>query len=111
MFNKTRLAVARQRRRLSAKELAETTGLSAMTISRLENGENQPDDTTVAKLVRALDFPAEFFFADDLEIIDTDAVSFRSLSKMSAKERDAAVSAGALGLQLSDWIEARFSLP
>jgi Zn-dependent peptidase ImmA (M78 family)/DNA-binding XRE family transcriptional regulator len=111
MFNMKRLAVARQRRRLTAKELAESTGLSAMTISRLENGENQPDDTTVAKLVRVLGFPIEFFFADDPEIIDTSAVSFRSLSKMSAKERDAAVSAGALGLQLSDWIEARFSLP
>jgi Zn-dependent peptidase ImmA (M78 family) len=30
---------------------------------------------------------------------------------MSAKERDAAISAGALGLQLADWVENRFSLP
>jgi len=111
MFNKNRLGVARQRRRLSAKELAERTGLSAMTISRLENGENQPDDTTVSKLARVLGFPSEFFFGDDPETIDTAAVSFRSLSKMSAKERDAAISAGALGLQLGDWIEARFTLP
>jgi len=43
--------------------------------------------------------------------IDTGAVSFRSFTKMSAKERDAAISAGALGLQLSAWVEERFQLP
>jgi hypothetical protein len=32
-------------------------------------------------------------------------------SKMSAKERDAAISAGCLGLQLSGWVEERFRLP
>lgn len=30
---------------------------------------------------------------------------------MGAKERDAAIAAGSLGLQLSDWVETRFSLP
>ena len=43
--------------------------------------------------------------------MDTEAVSFRSFSKMSARERDAAISAGALGLELSAWVEERFKLP
>lgn len=111
MFNSTRMVLARKRRRMTGKDLAERSGLSAMTISRLENGENTPDDSTVEKLAAALDFPKEFFFARDVDPIPTDAVSFRSLSKMSAKERDAAISAGTLGLELSNWIEARFSLP
>lgn len=111
MFNKNRLSLARKRRRLTAKGLAELTGLSAMTISRLENGENAPDDGTVAKLARALRYPKDFFFADDAEELKTEAVSFRSMSKMSAKERDAATAAGSLGLQVSDWVEARFKLP
>jgi Zn-dependent peptidase ImmA (M78 family)/transcriptional regulator with XRE-family HTH domain len=111
MFNSKRLSLARKRRRLTAKGLAELTGLSAMTITRLEKGENQPDSDTVGRIATALDFPSEFFYADDPEDLDTEAVSFRSLSKMSAKERDAAVSAGSLGLQLSDWVEKRFSLP
>jgi Zn-dependent peptidase ImmA (M78 family) len=38
-------------------------------------------------------------------------VSFRSLSRMSAKERDAAIGAGVLGIQVSDWAEASFKLP
>jgi Zn-dependent peptidase ImmA (M78 family) len=111
MFNPRRLSLARKRRRLSAKALAEKTGLAVDTISRLENGSNQPDETTVAKLVRALGFPTAFFHDPDPEDIDTGAVSFRSFSKMSARERDAATSAGSLGLQLSAWVEERFSLP
>lgn len=111
MFNPSRMVLARKRRRMTGKELAERSGLSAMTISRLENGENLPDGSTVSKLSAALEFPETFFFSSDVDQISTDAVSFRSLSKMSAKERDAAISAGVLGLELSAWIESRFSLP
>jgi Zn-dependent peptidase ImmA (M78 family)/transcriptional regulator with XRE-family HTH domain len=110
-FNPRRLSLARKRRRLTAKALSERTGLAADTISRLENGSNAPDDSTVGKLVNALGFPKDFFLDRDPEDIDTGAVSFRSFSKMSAKERDAAISAGCLGLQLSGWVEERFSLP
>jgi Zn-dependent peptidase ImmA (M78 family)/transcriptional regulator with XRE-family HTH domain len=111
MFNPRRLSLARKRRRLTARALAEKAGLAVDTISRLENGSNPPDDATVAKLARALNFPTPFFFDEDPEDIDTGAVSFRSFSKMSARERDAAISAGSLGLQLSAWVEGRFNLP
>jgi Zn-dependent peptidase ImmA (M78 family) len=111
MFNPRRLSLARMRRRLTAKALSERTGLAADTISRLENGGNSPDETTVEKLAKSLDFPVEFFSDRDPEDIDTGAVSVRSFSKMSAKERDAAISAGCLGLQLSGWVEERFRLP
>jgi Zn-dependent peptidase ImmA (M78 family)/transcriptional regulator with XRE-family HTH domain len=111
VFNRKRLSLARQRRRLTGKGLAELAGVSAITVSRLENGENHPDDETTARLAHALGYPTEFFDDDDPEEIDTNAVSFRSLSKMSAKERDAAIAAGSLGLQLSDWVENEFRLP
>lgn len=111
MFNYKRLSLARKRRRLTGKGLAESAGISAITVSRLENGENQPDEETIARLARALGYPAEFFFDDDPEEVDTSAVSFRSLSKMSARERDAAIEAGSLGLQLIDWMESEFCLP
>jgi len=111
MFNPRRLSLARMRRRLTGKALAEKASLAVDTILRLEKGDNQPDDDTVSKLVRALNFPKEFFFDAEPEEIDTGAVSFRSFTKMSARERDAAIAAGALGLQLSYWVEHRFSLP
>ena len=111
MFNPKRLSLARMRRRLTVKALAERSGLAVDTISRLEKGYREPDDLSVAKLASALGFPVSFFSDSDPEEIDTKAVSFRSFSKMSSRERDAATSAGSLGLQLSDWVEQRFNLP
>lgn len=112
MFNPKRLSLARKRRRLTAKALAEETGLAQDTISRLENGvTSEPDEATVCRLAAALCFPPPFFSEQDPEDIDTGAVSFRSFSKMSAKEKDAAIAAGSLGLALNLWIEERFSLP
>lgn len=111
MFNGKRLGLARKRRRLTGKGLAARADLSAITVSRLENGGNEPDDATVAKLATALEYPTAFFYSDDPEEIDTESVSFRGLTKMSSKERDAAIAVGALGLQLSDWVEGEFSLP
>lgn len=110
-FNPKRLILARKRRRMTGKGVAEAAALSPITVSRIENGENEPDETTVERLARVLDYPVTFFYLDDPDELDTAAVSFRSLSKMSAKERDAAISAGRLGLQLSDWLEGQFSLP
>lgn len=111
MFNPKRLSLARKRRRLTAKALAEKSGVAVDTISRLENGQNEPDTATVSKLAVAVNFPASFFYQGDPEEIDSGAVSFRSFSKMSAREREAALSAGALGVQLGEWIESEFSLP
>lgn len=111
MFNQNRLILARKRRRLSAKALAELAGVTPVTLSRIEKSVNPPDESTVAKLAKALGYPLAFFYQDELEHIQTEAVSFRSLSKMTAKERDAALTAGTLGLQLIDWVEERFSLP
>lgn len=111
MFNAGRLVIARKRRQLTSKALAEETGLSPVTITRLEKGDNQPDDQTIERLSKVLRYPAEFFAADEPDEIDTESVSFRSLSKMSAKERGAATSAASLGFQLNKWVETKFDLP
>ena len=111
MFNHTRLSLARMRRRLTNKGLAEQAGVAALTITRLEKGENEPDEETIAKIAAALRYPPEFFYGEDLDVMPPDAVSFRSLTKMTAKERNAAISAGSLGLHLSHWVEERFFLP
>ena len=111
MFNCGRLVLARKRRKLTAKRLAEYARVSAVTITRLEKGTNQPDDSTVRRLADALNYPFEFFFRDDPEPVNIDTVSFRSMTKMTARERDAAITAGSLGIELNNWIEERFSLP
>lgn len=111
MFNVNRLELARKRRRLSAKALAEAAGISPVTLSRVVNGLQTPDDETVLGLVRALEYPQSFFERDDIDPIDSSAASFRSLTAMTARERDAALAAGSLAYELSDWVNARFNLP
>jgi Zn-dependent peptidase ImmA (M78 family)/transcriptional regulator with XRE-family HTH domain len=96
---------------MTARALASSIGVSPITISRLENGANEPEDVTVDALAAALNFPRAFFFADEVDELPADAASFRSLSSMSAKERDAALSAGAIAYLFHDWVAERFNLP
>lgn len=109
-FSAHRLVIARQRRKLSGKELADLAGLTPVTVSKAENG-HQVDRVTAAKLASALQYPVEFFYLDPPAMVEADTVSFRSLKKMSASERDASLAAGALGVELYNWIDRRFDLP
>lgn len=102
--------MARFRRKLSGKGLAEAAGLTPITVSKAENG-HQPDDATVQKLASALSYPVDFFFMEAPETLETKAVSFRSLKKMSAAERNASLAAGSIGIAFYDWMERRFNLP
>jgi Zn-dependent peptidase ImmA (M78 family)/DNA-binding XRE family transcriptional regulator len=111
MFNPNRLRLARKRRRLTEKKLAEMSNLTAVTLSRLEKSNNDPAPETVRALARALQYPERFFFADDIDELDPDAASFRSLKAMTAREREAALAAGSLAYLFSDWVAARFNLP
>lgn len=62
-------------------------------------------------LSKALRFPVEFFCRGDIESPSPDAASFRSLRSMTASNRDAALSAGALALEISQWLDAHYELP
>jgi Zn-dependent peptidase ImmA (M78 family)/DNA-binding XRE family transcriptional regulator len=111
MFNCNRLILARKRRKLKSKSLADLVGVSPVTITRIENGYNEPDEQTLNAIIKALKFPREFFFGKDIDELTTEAASFRSLTSMTATERDAALSAGELAYYLSDWVSERFNLP
>jgi len=109
-FSSHRLMLARQRRKLTGKQLADLAGLTPVTISKAENG-HQVEPATAEKIASALGYPLDFFFLDTPEVIEADTVSFRSLKKMNAAERDASLAAGALGIELYEWIDRRFDLP
>lgn len=111
MFNPQRLALARKRRKHTKKSLATAIGISPLTLTRLESGENQPEEDTVRKISAELDFPIQFFFDDDVEGINSSGVSFRSHSKLTSKDEEAALSAGELGIMFSDWVARHFNLP
>lgn len=111
MFNAQRLTLARKRRGMKKRELAERIGLTEKSVSNYEAGTQEPEGGTLKKLSEALRFPEAFFFGDDPEVPTPDVASFRSLSKMTASQRDSALGAGAVALLLNDWIESRFQLP
>jgi Zn-dependent peptidase ImmA (M78 family) len=111
MFTPSRLTLARMRRRLSKKELAEAMGLTPHSILRYEIGESGPTDDIIGRLAKSLGFPEGFFHGPDIDPPSEDAASFRSMSAMSAKERDAALAAGAIAFIVSDWVEQHFDLP
>lgn len=110
-FNPARLSIARQRRLLNLKGFANLIGRTQHTATRWEKGLTVPSDEDVSLFAEKLGFPAAFFYREDIEIPDSGLVSFRSQTSMSAATRDAALSAGALGFLLSEWVEQRFSLP
>ena len=111
MLNIGRLELARKRRGYTAKCLAERAGISPVTLSRIVNRKQEPDDSTAHALIRALEYPIDFFNLDEPPLIRPDGVSFRSLASMRAFEREAALSAGSLAYEFADWVKRRFDLP
>jgi Zn-dependent peptidase ImmA (M78 family)/DNA-binding XRE family transcriptional regulator len=111
MLSPSRLIIARKRRGLTLTRLADLTGLSRHSLSVYENGHQTPSEDTFLVLADALDVSPSFLGAPDVDEIPVDAVSFRALSKMTARQRDSALSAGGIAILINDWIEARFDLP
>jgi Zn-dependent peptidase ImmA (M78 family)/DNA-binding XRE family transcriptional regulator len=109
-FNPQRLSIARKRRLLNQKRFAELASVTPHTISRCENGLTVPTDENIEAFSRVSRFPKGFFFGHCLDEPSHDLVSFRSQKAMTAAIRDAALSAGAIGFMLSDWVENRFEL-
>jgi Zn-dependent peptidase ImmA (M78 family)/DNA-binding XRE family transcriptional regulator len=110
-FNPGRLAFARRHRGLSKKQLADKLEVTYRALVGYELGEYPPAADVLAALSAVLEFPEHFFFGDDLESLLAEDVSFRSLTKMAAKQRDAALTQSELALYFSKWLESRFELP
>ncbi|MEU7313590.1 ImmA/IrrE family metallo-endopeptidase [Streptomyces sp. NPDC007083] len=111
MTTASRLVLARKRRGLTVTRLAQMAGLTARRLSDYENGRAQPSPPSLSALAEALQFPEPFFAGDEVADLPAESVSFRALSKMTASQRDIALSAGRLSRVLQDWIGARFRLP
>ena len=110
-YNPTRLSLARRRRGMSKADLHKATKISLRTLTNYESKDSKPQYEHLQILSVVLKLPVEFFFGPDIEEIMPDAASFRSLSKLPASQRDAALAAGTFAKELCTWIEQRFSLP
>ena len=90
--------------------LEQRAGISAKMLGDYEKGRAIPTPDALESIAAVLRFPTSFFFRPDLEEPRVDGVSFRSLSTMRAGQRDAALAAGALAFELSEWIDTEFEL-
>ncbi|MGY1456871.1 helix-turn-helix domain-containing protein [Streptomyces sp. SS8] len=111
MFTPERLVLARKRRRMTLAALSRESGYSAQSITAFENARKNPSEETLSSLAAALRFPVSFFHAPPAPEMVPGAVSFRAPSKMSAAERDSALSCGAIAATLNLWMEDNFFLP
>lgn len=108
-FSPERLALARQRRGLFKQELAARVGVSVRTVTAWESGDAPPSEEHVAVIAQVLNFPPEFFFGDAPPILKTAA--FRSLARMTARQRDMALAAGSEAVALDVWVSDQFRRP
>jgi Zn-dependent peptidase ImmA (M78 family)/DNA-binding XRE family transcriptional regulator len=106
-MNGKRLTIARQRKGYSRPELAAELGVTSRTIGGWESGALVPEDR-IETLVRILGFPRSFLELSDPASVSTGAVSFRSLSRKTASQRDAALAMCDLAVDLSAWLDPRF---
>jgi Zn-dependent peptidase ImmA (M78 family)/DNA-binding XRE family transcriptional regulator len=110
--NPSRIRLARKRRGLTKIEFAAKIGIDRKSVNAHETGRHAPiKENVMSRIASVLRFPREFFFGEDIDEPSLDSGSFRSMSKMSARHRDMALSQAAIGLHFSGWLEKKFGLP
>jgi len=110
-FNPSRLTLARQRAKLSKKELAKRAQIALNSLGNYEDGKRVPPPEVVAQLGSATGFAVDFFHGADFEVPSPENASFRSFSRMTSAQRDAALASGGIAFGLGDWLASQFNLP
>jgi Zn-dependent peptidase ImmA (M78 family) len=91
--------------------LGRRAGLTPKALGDFESGRLTPSTDAIEAIASVTRFPPAFFHRPDIDTPARDGASFRSLSTMTASQRNAALAAGALAFELSTWIEHQFELP
>lgn len=107
----TRIALARQRRGLSVTGLAKKLDVNPKTVSRWELGETKPDSAAIELLSTVLDVSPRFFALDDIDELNEAAVSFRALSKRTARELAMSLACGRIATDIAAWMRANYRIP
>jgi Zn-dependent peptidase ImmA (M78 family)/DNA-binding XRE family transcriptional regulator len=107
MFNPQRLSIARERRAMSKRGVADAIGVTPNTVHRWEGGAMSPNPEAVAKLAEALQFPEVFFYGVDIDRPRRDNASFRGLASKTDRIMEAALASGAMAYLFDDWVSAK----
>lgn len=111
IFSPSRLRLARERRSLTIKGLAEAVGMTSRMVSAYENGSNEPPISTLKNIALTLGYPESFFYKETPAEVDASCVSFRSMKAIKASQKNAVLSAAALAIEFNNWLEINFELP
>ncbi len=112
VFCASRLTVARQRRGMTKRALADHIGLSAPMVTHFEADTRAPQTHQATAIALALGFPLGFFFAEPVALLKPENASFRARRALTAGERDAGLACGSIaGSILSPALRSRFVLP
>lgn len=85
IFNPARLSEARAYNKITGEELANLIGIKKQAISQFENRKANPEYETVCRISKALHFPIEFFYEEDVSTLQGNTY-FRAL--FSSNKRD-----------------------
>ncbi len=105
MFAPSRLVVARGRRELTPRALAQFASVPLPLITAYEAGLANPDTAMVAGLATSLRFPVAFLTAADIDLPRLDHASGRKLAAVPGTSRESVAAAVALGLELQAWVD------
>ncbi|KAE8127446.1 MULTISPECIES: ImmA/IrrE family metallo-endopeptidase [Bifidobacterium] len=107
----SRLIIARQRLGMTLVDLAAASGISRRSLSYYEKGGASISRDSLQRLSVTLDVPESFFYRGDIEVIPVEAVSFRKLSKASARQRNMVLAEATLGVEFYELLSQNFLLP
>lgn len=91
--------------------LADTAGLTPRRIREFENEGVVPPPATLTKFAEILEFPETFFHRPTTLGPRLGDVSFRSMARLTASKRDAALASAAVAIDFVAWLEERYHLP
>ena len=108
-LNPGRIKLARMRRGWNQAKLASRLGLTDRTVRAYETMGAPPN--ALSELADALGFPEGYFTLPSEPTVETESIRFRAGRATTRRQRDAAVAAGASGIEVDRWIAERFTLP
>ncbi len=97
------------RRGLTKVELANILDVTERTIHKYET--RGAPSSTAQRLSAALEFPTDYFSRPGAPGVESHGVNFRAGRSTTRSERDAAIAAGASGMEVNNWVSSHFVLP
>ncbi|MFE7272518.1 ImmA/IrrE family metallo-endopeptidase [Streptomyces sp. NPDC057623] len=110
-FTGERLVLARHRRRMTLAALARASKLTTHSLTHFENRLKYPSPHSLDRLSSALDVTPEFLLAPAPRRIPPEAMSLRSPTRLSARNKYSAVAVAELTVALVAWMETHLWLP